>query len=266
MAGKPLYVIFTQDCEQLMDDSIHGGPEEWSISERSVTGFADTLEELRPERDVLHRGADGRGAALALLGSGESAASSLACTFIRRIPASAIPIISAGIHVRRAGGHVRHGSGPVGGRHRQAADHLPRAATFPPTTIPIPRLSPPASPTAASRHRAVNTTKRRPCGKAPSLTHTTRTRRTASSPATSTSTKFRLRATRCGGARRTLPMELRIEGADGEAHRQTVRQAWADYGGISRRRAQDHHAVHTQHALLRRYQQREAAGARCHRG
>ena len=44
MAPKPLYVIFTQDCEQLMDDSLHGGPEVWSVSERSVTGFADTLE------------------------------------------------------------------------------------------------------------------------------------------------------------------------------------------------------------------------------
>lgn len=45
MAAKPLYVIFTQDCEQLMDDSLHGGPEEWGVSERSVTGFADVLEE-----------------------------------------------------------------------------------------------------------------------------------------------------------------------------------------------------------------------------
>ena len=45
MAGKPLYVIFTQDCEQLMHNSLHGGPEEWGVSERSVTGLADTLEE-----------------------------------------------------------------------------------------------------------------------------------------------------------------------------------------------------------------------------
>ena len=39
MAGKPLYVIFTQDCEQLMHNSLHGGPEEWGVSERSVTGL-----------------------------------------------------------------------------------------------------------------------------------------------------------------------------------------------------------------------------------
>ena len=43
MAGKPLYVIFTQDCEQLMHNSLHGGPEEWGVSERSVTGLADAL-------------------------------------------------------------------------------------------------------------------------------------------------------------------------------------------------------------------------------
>ena len=41
MAGKPLYVIFTQDCEQLMHNSLHGGPVEWGVSERSVTGLAD---------------------------------------------------------------------------------------------------------------------------------------------------------------------------------------------------------------------------------
>ena len=44
MAGNPLYVIFTQDCEQLMHNSLHGGPEEWGVSERSVTGLADALE------------------------------------------------------------------------------------------------------------------------------------------------------------------------------------------------------------------------------
>jgi len=44
MGREPLYVIFTQDCEQLRENSRHGGPETWELSERSITGLADYLE------------------------------------------------------------------------------------------------------------------------------------------------------------------------------------------------------------------------------
>ena len=44
MAAEPLYIIFTQDCEQLAEHSLHGGPATWEISERSTSGFADYLE------------------------------------------------------------------------------------------------------------------------------------------------------------------------------------------------------------------------------
>jgi hypothetical protein len=38
------HVLFTQDCEQLAAHSMHGGPANWEISQRSTAGLADCLE------------------------------------------------------------------------------------------------------------------------------------------------------------------------------------------------------------------------------
>jgi len=44
MAREPLYLLFTQDCEQLAEHSKHGGPASWDQAERSTLGLADYLE------------------------------------------------------------------------------------------------------------------------------------------------------------------------------------------------------------------------------
>lgn len=45
MVSKNLYVVFTMDCERIRAFSPPGGPEDWNISERAISGFAETLVE-----------------------------------------------------------------------------------------------------------------------------------------------------------------------------------------------------------------------------
>ncbi len=41
---KRICVAFTMDCEQLNENSAAGGPVDWGLSERAISGFADALE------------------------------------------------------------------------------------------------------------------------------------------------------------------------------------------------------------------------------
>ncbi|MBI3920124.1 MAG: polysaccharide deacetylase family protein [Armatimonadetes bacterium] len=40
-----IHTAFTMDCEQLNENSSDGGPRDWALSERSIVGFADRLQE-----------------------------------------------------------------------------------------------------------------------------------------------------------------------------------------------------------------------------
>ena len=226
MAAKPLYVIFTQDCEQLMDDSLHGGPEVWSISERSVTGFADTLE-----------------------GYGLSAT-----FFIVAQTAAAQPALYHDLEERgfEIGLHIHPQDTGLGytdylGGHTfeeqvqmfdTVADQWADAIGKRPTTFRGGNFSAndqtyPALVATGFTHGSVSSPGRQyDMAKAiwqcavPYAHYAHKANRLFPGDL-----DFYEIPLTCDQVRRRaphLPMELRIEGGDGETHRQTIRQAWAD--------------------------------------
>jgi peptidoglycan/xylan/chitin deacetylase (PgdA/CDA1 family) len=40
---KPIYVAFTMDCERIIAESPQGGPTDWAMSERAISGYATRL-------------------------------------------------------------------------------------------------------------------------------------------------------------------------------------------------------------------------------
>ena len=226
MAAKPLYVIFTQDCEQLMDDSLHGGPEVWSISERSVTGFADTLE-----------------------GYGLSAT-----FFIVAQTAAAQPALYHDLEERgfEIGLHIHPQDTGLGytdylGGHTfeeqvqmfdTVADQWADAIGKRPTTFRGGNFSAndqtyPALVATGFTHGSVSSPGRQyDMAKAiwqcavPYAHYAHKANRLFPGDL-----DFYEIPLTCDQVRRRaphLPMELRIEGGDGDTHRQTIRQAWAD--------------------------------------
>lgn len=226
MAGKPLYVIFTQDCEQLMDDSLHGGPEEWSISERSVNGLADTLE-----------------------GYGLSAT-----FFIVAQTAAAQPALYWDLEKRgfELGLHIHPQDTGLGytdylGGHTfdeqvemfdTVADQWADAIGKRPTTFRGGNFSAndstyPALVATGFTHGSVSSPGRQYDqakavwqGAVPFAHYAHKANRLFPGDL-----DFYEIPLTCDQVRRRaphLPMELRIEGGDGDSHRQTVRQAWAD--------------------------------------
>ena len=226
MAARPLYVIFTQDCEQLMDDSLHGGPEVWSISERSVTGFADTLE-----------------------GYGLSAT-----FFIVAQTAAAQPALYHDLEERgfEIGLHIHPQDTGLGytdylGGHTfeeqvqmfdTVADQWADAIGKRPTTFRGGNFSAndqtyPALVATGFTHGSVSSPGRQydqakaiwQCA-VPYAHYAHKANRLFPGDL-----DFYEIPLTCDQVRRRaphLPMELRIEGGDGETHRQTIRQAWAD--------------------------------------
>lgn len=226
MAGKPLYVIFTQDCEQLMDDSIHGGPEEWSISERSVTGFADTLEEY------------GLSATFFIVAQTAAAQPSLYWDLEKRG-------FELGLHIHPQDTRLGY-TDYLGGYTFEeqvdmfdtVADQWADAIGKRPTTFRGGNFSAndntyPALVATGFTHGSVSSPGRQYDqakavwqGAVPYAHYAHKANRLFPGDL-----DFYEIPLTCDQVRRRaphLPMELRIEGADGEAHRQTVRQAWAD--------------------------------------
>jgi peptidoglycan/xylan/chitin deacetylase (PgdA/CDA1 family) len=226
MAGKPLYVIFTQDCEQLMDDSLHGGPEEWSISERSVTGLADTLEDY------------GLSATFFIVAQTAAAQPALYWDLEKRG-------FELGLHIHPQdtglgytdylGGHTYDEQVEM---FNTVADQWADAIGKRPTTFRGGNFSAndntyPALVATGFTHGSVSSPGRQYDrakavwqGAVPYAHYAHKANRLFPGDL-----DFYEIPLTCDQVRRRaphLPMELRIEGADGASHRKTVRQAWAD--------------------------------------
>ena len=226
MAGKPLYVIFTQDCEQLMDDSIHGGPDEWGISERSVTSFADALEE------------NGLNATFFIVAQTAAAQPALYWDLEKRG-------FELGLHIHPQDTRLGY-TDYLGGYTFEeqvdmfdtVADQWADAIGKRPTTFRGGNFSAndntyPALVATGFTHGSVSSPGRQYDqakavwqGAVPYAHYAHKANRLFPGDL-----DFYEIPLTCDQVRRRaphLPMELRIEGADGASHRQTVRQAWAD--------------------------------------